>query len=324
LVGPGQAFLEFNPKEADMIRGVLTAASILGAFLGLFFLYAERGRLILPSTKKLLREHGLRNTLNLTALHAYAYLRWTKQYINIALNFLAPRSKESERKRWTDHYHGKVLTHDQAKAVVTLNHPIPLRDLEQIIPYPTARDLVLNGPPDIVVHECVCRHARANPCSPSQVCMIIGQPFADFIAEHHPATSRRLTQTEALELLRQEHLRGHMHSAWFKDVMLNRFYAICNCCKCCCGGLEGMNKYGMGNIASSGYLAVVDASLCNGCGRCAQACPFNAVQVSGTSSVVWDTCMGCGVCVDQCAQSAISLVRDEKKGIPFDVRMMVT
>jgi hypothetical protein len=38
---------------------------------------------------------------------------------------------------------------------------------------------------------------------------------------------------EALDLLRAEHERGHLHSAWFKDVMLNRFYAICNCCKCC-------------------------------------------------------------------------------------------
>jgi ferredoxin len=301
---------------------MLIGASIVGSALVLLFLYAERGRLILPSTKKLMREHGLRNILNLQALHSYVYVRWTKQYINTALNVLAPRSTKPGRKRWSDHYHGKVLTHDQAKAIVTLNQPIPLRDLEQIIPYPTARDLVLNGPPDIVTYECVCRQARANPCSPSQVCMIIGQPFADFILEHHPAASRRLTQAEALELLRQEHDRGHLHSAWFKDVMLDRFYAICNCCKCCCGGLEGMVKYGMGNIASSGFVAVVDSSICDGCGKCGQTCPFNAIKVNGVSSVQWEKCMGCGVCAGQCPNSAMSLIRDEKKGIPFDVRLL--
>lgn len=303
--------------------GMLIGALILGALIGLFILYSERGRLILPSTKRLLRAHGLRNILNLKALHSYVYMRWTKQYIHFALNLLAPRSTAPGRKRWSDHYHGKVLTHGQAKAIVKLNHPIPLRDLEQIIPYPTARDLVLKGPPDIVAYECVCRHARAHPCSPSQVCMVIGQPFADFVLEHHPAASRRLSQTEALELLSQEHGRGHLHSAWFKDVMLNRFYAICNCCKCCCGGLEGMVRYGMGNIASSGYVAAVDASLCDGCSTCVQKCPFNAVSVNGgRSSVQWQKCMGCGVCVDQCPHSALSLIRDEKKGIPFDVRVM--
>jgi ferredoxin len=292
-----------------------------GAVLA-FWLFAERGRLLMPSTRKLLREHGLRNVLNLTALHSYVYVRWTRQYIGIALNRLLPRSTARVRKRWADAYHGKVLTHDQARRIVTLSQPIPLRDLEQIIPYPTARDLVLNGPPDVVAYECVCRNARTSPCKPSQVCMIIGQPFADFILEHHPTISRRLSQAEALELLRQEHERGHLHSAWFKDVMLNRFYAICNCCKCCCGGLEGMVKYGMGNIASSGYVARVDAEQCDGCGKCEQSCPFGAATVDGTSAVLWEKCMGCGVCEGQCPQQAMSLVRDERKGIPFDVRMI--
>lgn len=300
-----------------MLVLIIAATAVL-----LVWLAAERGRLLLPSTRKLLREHGIGNLLDLTALHSYVYLRWTRQYIDIGLNKLLPRSSVKERKKWADTYHGKVLTHDQASRIVTLNHPIPLCDLEQIIPYPTARDLVLAGPPDVVVYECVCRNARTSPCNPSQVCMVIGQPFADFVLEHHPATSRRLSQDEALELLRQEHERGHLHSAWFRDVMLNRFYAICNCCKCCCGGLEGMVKYGMGNIASSGYVASVNASLCDGCGNCEASCPFGAAAVDGTSVVRWEKCMGCGVCESQCPRQAISLVRDERKGLPFDVRML--
>jgi ferredoxin len=38
--------------------------------------------------------------------------------------------------------------------------------------------------------------------------------------------------------------------------------------------------------------------------------------------VNWETCMGCGVCVTQCPSEAISLLRDEKKGMPLDVRML--
>ncbi len=300
---------------------VLVAFIAAGAAL-LLWLVAERGRPVLPSTRKLFREQYRGKASLGTVLHSYVYLRWTRQYIRIGLNRLLPRSTEEVRKGWTDAYHGKVLTHEQARRIVTLDHPIPLRDLEQIIPYPTARDLVLNGPPDIAAYECVCRNARTSPCKPSQVCMVIGQPFADFILEHHPLTSRRLSQGEALELLRQEHERGHLHSAWFKDALLNRFYAICNCCTCCCGGLEGMVKYGMGNIASSGYVAQVDEGGCDGCGACERSCPFGAASVNGKSKVLWEKCMGCGVCEGRCPQRAITLVRDERKGIPFDVRAL--
>ena len=36
----------------------------------------------------------------------------------------------------------------------------------------------------------------------------------------------------------------------------------------------------------------------------------------------WQKCMGCGVCVSKCPNQALSLVRDERKGIPLDVRML--
>ena len=33
--------------------------------------------------------------------------------------------------------------------------------------------------------------------------------------------------------------------------------------------------------------------------------------------------MGCGVCVGRCPIEAMTLVRDERKGIPLDVRLLV-
>lgn len=234
-------------------------------------------------------------------------------------------NKCREKKRLADHYHGKVLTHEHAKAIVSLDHDIPLQDLEQIIPFPAARDLVLKGPPDIAVYECACRHIRTNPCQPTLVCLTIGQPFVDFILDHHPQDSRRLSQAEALALLREEHERGHLHSAWFKDVNLNRFYSICNCCKCCCGGIEAMVKHGAPSMISSGFAAEVNPSLCRTCSTCEKTCPFNAIKVENETAVVhWASCMGCGVCVGQCPSQAITLLRDERKGEPLDVRLLET
>jgi len=268
-------------------------------------------------------EAGLQRVINLKALHGYIYGRWVKQYINLLINHILPRLGPRGKSWLANRYHGKVLTHEQAKSIVTLNKEIPLQDLEQIIPYPVARNLVLKGPPDAAVIQCACRQVRKNPCEPIQVCMVIGQPFVDFVLEHHPQTSRRLSQAEALELLQSEHERGHVHSAWFKDACLDRFYSICNCCKCCCGGIEAMVKYGVPQVASSGYVAQVDDSVCTACKICEDACPFEAIKVNDTAVINWDACMGCGVCEGQCPSGAMLLVRDEKKGMPLDVRLLI-
>lgn len=287
------------------------------------WLFSERWRPLRPSTWKFMNEAGLRRILNLQALHGYFYARCTNQYINILIHKILPRLNPV-RKIWlSEHYHGKVLTTEQAHSIIINDKDVPLHDLEQIIPYQIARDIVLKQPLDVAAYECSCRHAHENPCQPTQVCMVIGQPFVDFILEHNPKSSRKLTQKEALELLQSEHERGHLHSAWFKDACLDRFYSICNCCKCCCGGIEAMVKYDIPMMASSGYIAQIDNNICNACGICIDVCPFTALSENEIcASVDWELCMGCGICVEKCPNKAISLVRDEKKGVPLDVRLL--
>jgi ferredoxin len=320
--------------ESVMI--VIVALLVLIALaVAVLWLFGERWHVVLPSTRRMMRQSkaeggngrlpGTKKPSRsgiLALLEGYAYGRWTNQYISVLINRIVPRLTPEGRKKLADHYHGKVLTHDQAKAIIQLDHRIR-RDLEQIVPYPIARDFILNAPPEIAAYECACRHARANPCQPTQVCMVIGEGPVSFVLDHNPHSSRRLTQAEALQLLKEEHDRGHLHSAWFKDVMGDRFYAICNCCKCCCGGIEQMNKFRMPTVASSGFVANIDPDLCNACGECEKVCPFEALHVNGSATRDWEKCMGCGVCVDKCATEAIALVRDEKKGIPLDVRQLV-
>lgn len=295
---------------------------ILIIILGTWF-FGERWRPLRPSTWKFMKEGGLRRILNLQTIHGYVYGRWTNQYVSLLINKIFPRLNPV-RKIWlSEHYHAKVLTHEQAHSIITNDKDIPLHDLEQIIPYKIARNIVLKGPPDVAVYECSCRHARENPCQPTQVCMVVGQPFVDFILEHNPKSSRKLTQTEALELLRSEHERGHLHSAWFKDAFMDRFYAICNCCKCCCGGIEAMVKHDIPMMASSGYIAQLDNDICTACGTCIDVCPFNALSENEICVAIdWELCMGCGICVELCPNEAISLVLDEKKGVPLDVRLL--
>jgi Pyruvate/2-oxoacid:ferredoxin oxidoreductase delta subunit len=274
-------------------------------------------------------------------LHGYVYARWPYLYIGIGtgehrltrfvkplvnwLGRLVPARSDNGRKPVTfaDTYHGKVVPLDAATQLVTVEEDVSLTDLEPVIPYALARDIVLQDPDHIVVLECPCRAVRPDPCQPLDVCLIIGEPFASFVVEHHPRRSRWISQEEAVEILRAERDRAHVHHAFFKDAMLGRFYAICNCCACCCGAM-GAWANGTPMLASSGYVAVLDESLCIGCGNCAEYCQFVAIAVNdGQAAVNSETCMGCGVCVSKCPEEALSLQQDPSRGEPLEIQALM-
>jgi ferredoxin len=153
--------------------------------------------------------------------------------------------------------------------------------------------------------------------------MIVGEPFASFVLEHHPDRSKTITSEEAVTLLQQEQERGHVHHAFFKDAMLGRFYAICNCCSCCCGAIQAMRN-GSPMITSSGYVAVVEDEFCIGCELCQDACNFEALSsIDGVTHVQDSLCMGCGLCVETCQEDAIHLKLDSSRGIPLEITSLM-
>jgi Pyruvate/2-oxoacid:ferredoxin oxidoreductase delta subunit len=221
-------------------------------------------------------------------------------------------------------YHGKVVPLEAAKQLVSIKQEIRITDLEKIIPYTRARDIIMHNPDHIVALDCPCRSAREHPCLPLDVCLIIGEPFAGFVVEHHPKKTRWITSEEAASILKAENERGHVHHAFFKDAMLGRFYAICNCCDCCCGAMQAQRS-GTPMLTSSGYRAVVDTDTCIGCGTCTTFCQFHAIHVgaAGHSEIDAAKCMGCGICVNHCEHQALSLMRDPAKGEPLEIQKLM-
>lgn len=300
---------------------------------------------ICPSTRKFFlesragRDHSLWDFI-----HGYIYGRWTYLYIGVAkgrhpaakvlgplfsfLSHLFPKSQSgldksatgnSAKMTFADGYHGKVMPLDKASRLITVNKPIRMPDLEQVIPYKRARAIILENPDHIAVLQCPCRAAQEKPCQPEDVCLIIGEPFASFIVEHHPDKSRWVTPEEAVAIMAAEDARGHVHHAFFKDAMLDRFYAICNCCSCCCGAISA-HRHGIPMLASSGYVAEVDHELCLGCGVCSGFCQFEALTLQdGLATVDFEKCMGCGICANKCEQGAMQLRLEPAKGAPLDI-----
>ena len=289
-------------------------------------------------------------------VHGYVYGRWPYLYISIGTGehrlaklyssarweinqmmdavaeielsggretLLEPVEKPRNGRTFAEGYHGKVMPLESACRLVMVNEDIHIRDLEKVIPYERAREILLKNPDHILALECPCRSARVHPCLPVDVCLVIGEPFASFVAEHHPRRSRWISQVEAVEILRQEDERGHVHHAFFKDAMLGRYYAICNCCACCCGAMQA-HKRGTPMLASSGYVNQVDEAMCIGCGDCAELCQFGALTVKGFTVQINELrCMGCGVCVSKCEQQALSLRREPAKGVPLEIMELI-
>jgi ferredoxin len=298
--------------------------------------------IICPSTRAFWEEsRRLQSHSFIDFLHGYFYSRWPYLYIGVASGehwmakvikalakwrsavFPTNSGSNNEKTRAAEKYHAKVLTNESARRLVMVEEDVRLENLEKIIPYRQARDLILTDPDHIVVIDCPCRSSRTNPCSPLQVCLIVGEPFAGFIIEHHPERARRIDQEETCDILRASHSRGHVHHAFFNEPMLNRFFGICNCCPCCCVAMQAMRR-GIPMIASSGYMSEVDVDLCVGCGDCLGSCPFGALRCKDEIVVVdGDGCMGCGVCVSVCEVGALSLIRDPTKSEPLEIEDLI-
>lgn len=288
--------------------------------LGLAAVAAIAYRRSLPSTKAYIKEIGwYRPDL---WLHGLFYLSRTEDYVKLGrfAGQFGPVIPSWMKRRYADTYHGKIVPLEQARMLVSVDEAIEVKDLENIVPYQTCRDIVLEHPEEIIACKCVCRLTSENHCQPDEVCLLIGEPFVSYVLDHQPEFSRRITREEALGILQTTDEQGCLHAAFFKDVIGGRFYAICNCCSCCCVALKSHRFIGVPFFGHSGLMPEF-AEDCKGCGKCAKACLFGALEARKKETPILDleACMGCGVCRAVCPDSSVTMVTAPGRPDPLDL-----
>jgi ferredoxin len=139
--------------------------------------------------------------------------------------------------------------------------------------------------------------------------------------------ARRVDAAECLDLLQQAR---DLWLVQFGENAREHVSFICNCCGCCCEALVAARRFGfLHPVHTSNFILDVDRSKCNGCGKCADACPVEALGLVSANDpkksrkkmarLDEQVCLGCGVCVATCRDGALRLVpRSERVITPLD------
>lgn len=185
----------------------------------------------------------------------------------------------------------------------------------QILDYERATH-VIETAEHLGVGVCYCRHKAqhtGHACSmPLDICMTYGGT-ADSLIRHGYA--RRVDKVEGRDLLQKAY---DLNLVQFGDNVRDGVAFICNCCGCCCEAMIGLRKFGAEMpIHSTNYLPRVVEETCNGCGKCVNICPVEAMTLVSANDphkpnkrkakLDEEVCLGCGVCVRVCPTKGILL-----------------
>jgi ferredoxin len=185
----------------------------------------------------------------------------------------------------------------------------------QVLDYERASEVIRTAE-HMGVSLCYCRHKKQHldrACDrPLEICMTFGDT-ADSLIRHGYA--RRIDRVEGRDLLQKAYA---LNLVQFGDNVREGVAFICNCCGCCCEAMIGLRKYGaLMPIHSTNYIPRIVVEVCNGCGKCVNICPVEAMTLVSANDphkpnkrrakLDEDVCLGCGVCVRVCPTKGILL-----------------
>ncbi|MGB5293979.1 MAG: 4Fe-4S binding protein [Thermoanaerobaculia bacterium] len=198
---------------------------------------------------------------------------------------------------------------------------LPPDNTLQVLDYERASE-VIESASHRGVGMCYCRHKAQHvdrACdAPMDICMTFNNTAASLIRH---GFAREIDTAEGLDLLRQAQAENLVQ---FGENVQQRVNFICNCCGCCCEAMIAQRRFAVLNpIHTSNYLPEIDQDLCNGCTKCVQVCPVEAMSMVSANDphhpklrqakLDEQVCLGCGVCVHNCSREAIRLEpRDQR------------
>lgn len=222
------------------------------------------------------------------------------QYMNVEEDFIKSLFTEGETQL------GRVFVQEPA---------LPGDNALHVLDYERASEVVKTAS-CIGVGACYCRHKMQHvgrACeAPMDICLTFNST-AESLTKN--GIARAVDVKEGLDLLQEAYDHDLVQ---FGENIRKRVNFICNCCGCCCEALLAAKRFGVLNpVHTTNYLPEIDETSCNGCGKCVDVCPVEAMGLVSASDphsprkrkarLDEDICLGCGVCVRKCPNGGISL-----------------
>jgi ferredoxin len=234
------------------------------------------------------------------------------QYLNVEEDFIRELFTPGETQL------GRVFVHETV---------VPEELSLRVMDYERASEVVRTAS-HRAVGVCYCRHKMMHVgracAAPMDICMTFNG-VADSLSRH--GIAREIDVSEGLDLLQQAREK---HLVQFGENVRERVSFICNCCGCCCEAMIAARRFGlMHPVHTTNFLPQIADDLCNGCGKCVDACPVEAMTLVSANdpqkprkkkAVLDDQrCLGCGVCIATCAKDALMLrMREERVITPLN------
>jgi ferredoxin len=234
------------------------------------------------------------------------------QYMNVEEDFIKALFTDGQTQL------GRVFVQEAALPVDNAIHVLDHERASEVIHSASHR----------AVGVCYCRHKMEHvdrACdAPRNICMTFNGT-ASSLTKY--GFAREVDVAEGLDLLAEAQ---EANLVQFGENIQQQVNFICNCCGCCCEAMIAARRFAFMNpVHTSNWLPAVDVEKCNGCIRCTDACPVEAMSLTSANDphrprrkqarVDENLCLGCGVCVRNCRRDAIRLVpRPERVITPVD------
>jgi ferredoxin len=230
------------------------------------------------------------------------------QYLNVEEDFIKELFTNCETKL------GRVL----------VNEPALLYGMNlNVLDYERSSEIIRTAT-HIAVGMCYCRHKMEHlgkACNaPMDICLTFNEVAASLIKHK---VIRQIDAFEGMDLLQQAYDNNLVQ---FGENVKERVNFICNCCGCCCEAMLAAKRFGFLNpVHTTNYLPEIKEEECNGCGKCVDVCPVEAMGLVSANDpkkpklkkarLNEEICLGCGLCVKVCNIDAIHLTERSRRVI---------